>query len=172
MEVFIWWQISCSHISEKPWYRIIFPPDLNEHTVISPPEKASFSTKQNPFKVLRLRGIIPRDTKWDVVVDLFFYREPEEAEKEEQAAKEAVAAVVKPAEIAAPIEPQDLDWTTTEATEWSAEPVAPVPPVAGAAPFAVAATDDWATEVAQEQWTATNAPAAPAPNWGGTTDWH
>ena len=25
---------------------------------------------------------------WDVMVDLFFYRDPEEAEKEEQAAKE------------------------------------------------------------------------------------
>ncbi|VEN49328.1 unnamed protein product, partial [Callosobruchus maculatus] len=58
-------------------------------------------------EVLRLRGTIPRDTKWDVVVDLFFYREPEEAEKEEQAAKEAVAAVVKPAEIPAPIDTQE-----------------------------------------------------------------
>lgn len=40
-----------------------------------------------------MRGSIPREHKWDVVVDLFFYREPEEAEKEEQAAKEQVAAV-------------------------------------------------------------------------------
>lgn len=41
------------------------------------------------LQVLRLRGQIPRETKWDVVVDLYFYRDPEEAEKEEQAAKEA-----------------------------------------------------------------------------------
>ncbi|KAL3274389.1 hypothetical protein HHI36_015785 [Cryptolaemus montrouzieri] len=40
-------------------------------------------------EVLRFRGTIQRETKWDVVVDLFFYREPDEAEKEEQAAKEA-----------------------------------------------------------------------------------
>lgn len=39
-------------------------------------------------EVLRLRGSIPRETRWDVVVDLFFYRDPEEAEKEEQAQKE------------------------------------------------------------------------------------
>lgn len=37
-------------------------------------------------KELRLRGQIPRDTKWHVVVDLFFYRELEEVEKEELAA--------------------------------------------------------------------------------------
>ncbi|KAJ8916117.1 hypothetical protein NQ315_004484 [Exocentrus adspersus] len=123
-------------------------------------------------EVLRLRGIIPRDTKWDVVVDLFFYREPEEAEKEEQAAKEAVAAVIKPAEIPTTIDTQELDWNTTETTEWAAEPAAPVPPVAGAPAYTVAPTDDWATEVAQEQWSATNAPAQPAaPNWGGSSDW-
>lgn len=29
-------------------------------------------------EVLRLRGTIPRDGKWDVVVDLYFYRDPEE----------------------------------------------------------------------------------------------
>ncbi|EEB14788.1 40S ribosomal protein SA, putative [Pediculus humanus corporis] len=39
-------------------------------------------------EVLRLRGSIPRETKWDVVVDLFFYRDPEEAEKDDQATKE------------------------------------------------------------------------------------
>jgi small subunit ribosomal protein SAe len=31
-------------------------------------------------EVLRLRGSIPRETKWDVVVDLFFYRDPEEVQ--------------------------------------------------------------------------------------------
>lgn len=38
-----------------------------------------------------ISGSIPRETKWDVVVDLFFYRDPEEAEKDEQATKEIIA---------------------------------------------------------------------------------
>ncbi len=44
-------------------------------------------------EVLRLRGAIKRTEKWDVAVDLFFYREPEELKAlEEGAAKEAAAA--------------------------------------------------------------------------------
>ena len=33
-------------------------------------------------EVLRLRGSIGRDTQWDVMPDLFFYRDPEEEEEE------------------------------------------------------------------------------------------
>ncbi|GLU22509.1 hypothetical protein SLE2022_385800 [Rubroshorea leprosula] len=40
--------------------------------------------------VLQMRGIIPPGQKWDVMVDLFFYREPEEAKQQEE--EEAVAA--------------------------------------------------------------------------------
>lgn len=44
-------------------------------------------------EVLRLRGQIARELPWEVMVDLFFYRDPEEAEKEEQAAKEILPPV-------------------------------------------------------------------------------
>lgn len=38
-------------------------------------------------EVLRMRGKIPRSVPWDVKVDLFFYRDPEEALKNQDAAK-------------------------------------------------------------------------------------
>jgi small subunit ribosomal protein SAe len=37
-------------------------------------------------EVLRLRGEINRQAPWDVMVDLYFYRDPEETEKEDQVA--------------------------------------------------------------------------------------
>ena len=43
-------------------------------------------------EVLRLRGTISREVPWDVMVDIFFYRDPEKAEKEEQAAIEGAKA--------------------------------------------------------------------------------
>jgi len=37
-------------------------------------------------EVLRLRGSIVRSAPWDIMVDMFFYRDPEEVEKENEAA--------------------------------------------------------------------------------------
>ncbi|KAM6905495.1 small ribosomal subunit protein uS2 isoform 1-T1 [Xenentodon cancila] len=67
-------------------------------------------------EVLRMRGTISREHPWEVMPDLYFYRDPEEIEKEEQAAAEK--AVVKeefqgewsapPAEFA---QPEVADWS-------------------------------------------------------------
>jgi small subunit ribosomal protein SAe len=37
-------------------------------------------------EVLRLRGTLSRDAEWDIMPDLYFFRDPEDIEKEEQAA--------------------------------------------------------------------------------------
>ncbi|CAD7091170.1 unnamed protein product [Hermetia illucens] len=82
-------------------------------------------------EVLRLRGTINRTVDWGVVVDLFFYRDPEETEKEEAAAKE----LLPPSKLEEVIEP------VVEETNWS-EDVAPIVPAA----TTTTTTDDWTEE--------------------------
>lgn len=62
-------------------------------------------------EVLRLRGTIPRNTPWNVMVDMFFYRDPDEAEKEQEAA-------AKPAQQFE--EPVQTSWEdpTAQSDQW------------------------------------------------------
>ncbi|KAJ2780338.1 structural constituent of ribosome [Coemansia javaensis] len=86
-------------------------------------------------EVLRIRGTLPRSEPWNVMVDMFFYRSPEDAEKEleaqadKQAEGEAWEGAANAGESAAA--PSAGNWDATEG-DWAAE---------GAAPAA-----DWAAE--------------------------
>ncbi|CDR39206.1 CYFA0S03e00826g1_1 [Cyberlindnera fabianii] len=87
-------------------------------------------------EVLRLRGSLPnREEEWSIMPDLYFYRDPEEAEPTAEAEEEATEEVAEEAQDWA-AQPADADW---------------------AAEAAEAATDDWAA--ASEQ------PAEAAAAW-------
>jgi len=115
-------------------------------------------------EVLRMRSEIPRSSPWDVMVDLFFYRD--EAEKTEEKVFEAAGAVV-PSEGAAadwsgPAEHAGSSWEgghdhwgqgSAPTTDWAASEPAPV----AAAP----ASESWDSAVVSG-WGAAPAVAAPA----------
>jgi len=93
-------------------------------------------------EVLRLRGTIPRSQEWSVMVDMFFYRDPEEVEKEQQDAAAAKLSALQPEDttaganldwdVSAPLNPglaaadgAGLDWAADgpgTTTDWAAEP--------------------------------------------------
>merc|ERR1719162_2664025 len=133
-------------------------------------------------EVLRLRGSISRELQWDVMPDLFFYRDPEEAEKEEQARQEALAAQAAPAAPVGKVNEQT--WGGEEmTTDWANEPAPGL--AAPGAPAGFTVSDDWAKQTAApaappvvSDWAA-EAPAAPgAPaadpgnQWGGSSNWN
>lgn len=127
-------------------------------------------------EVLRLRGTISRELPWDTMVDLYFYRDPEEVEKEEQAAAEKQLAAQQASQ-----QPAQEEWAgdmgTGGADDWDAasQPVpgaamgAPTPAgaAAAAAPAGVGKVDDWSAAPAVEDW------AAKPGEWGGqgTENW-
>ncbi|XP_050067435.1 40S ribosomal protein SA [Anopheles maculipalpis] len=103
-------------------------------------------------EVLRLRGKITHD-RWDVMPDLFFFRDPEEAEKE-QAAIEAAAPVVKDLPDEVVVAEETANWAEDVTQAALVMPQAMKPLTAGGQ------TDDWNED--------DTAPAAAgAVSWGG-----
>lgn len=89
-------------------------------------------------EVLRLRGTVPRTSDgWNVMVDMFFYRDPEEVEKTEEAKAAGVDAAGGDAAAVADWDAtgggttvaaaaENIDWAAEPAqgTDWAAEPAA------------------------------------------------
>jgi len=100
-------------------------------------------------EVLRLRGTIAsRDTEWDVMTDLYFYRDPESEEQKEIAEEKVPGAEEVVAESG----------FVAAANDWN-------DPAFAAAP-AAAAGGSWDAEPAD--WAAAPAAAAPA-DWAAET---
>lgn len=135
-------------------------------------------------EVLRLRGTISREHPWEVMVDLYFYRDPEEAEKEEQTAIADKAVAKEQTDQWAPDAVPQIP--TSEVTDWATEsmPVVGPPPAIGGQ-FAIStdvptqndhwtASKDWAEQVPQTTAAVAAAPgstpAPPTSQWGGEVE--
>jgi len=107
-------------------------------------------------EVLRMRGVVPRELPWETKVDMFIFRDPEEAKKEEQAALEVggtVTTILTTEDYQAEYRPELTaadDWATPAAAVPLATPAAPAAPAAGPV---VGTVDDWAGPKVQD-WAA------------------
>jgi len=121
-------------------------------------------------EVLRMRGTISRTQPWDIMCDLYFYRDPDEEERQEQ----QMALASRQAEEQPAF---STEWGSTQVTgdmgdwniptipaadqEWGGE----APAAAAAPPAAQTFTEDWGAET--KDW------SAETKEWGAetTTDW-
>jgi len=94
--------------------------------------------------VLLLRNTIARGQQWEVMVDLFLYRDPEEQDKEEQQAIESGRGPIFE-------NPEPAEWTTAPAEQWDGQ----------------AQSSEWGTTGATQEW-GTTGQDAPASTWEST----
>lgn len=74
-------------------------------------------------EVLRLRGGLARDQPWDVMVDLFFYRDPEETDKASEEDNATGAEANRSAWDEGETEQPAADWPAAQGEEnWAAAP--------------------------------------------------
>lgn len=113
-------------------------------------------------EVLRLRGTLAsRETEWDVVVDLYFYRDPE-AEENKEVGDEAKVPGADEVGAAA------IDQGFASTADWEVSGAAPGGAFAAASATAgAAATSSWEADGAD--WAASSAPAQTG-NEGWTAD--
>ncbi|XP_027956129.1 40S ribosomal protein SA-like [Eumetopias jubatus] len=111
-------------------------------------------------EVLCMPGTISREHAWEVMPDLYFYRDPEEIEKEGQAAAEKAVTQeefqckwMAPAPEFTATQPEVADWS--EGMQGPSVPIQQFP------------TEDWSAQPATEDWSA--APTTQATEWVGTS---
>ncbi|PVV04649.1 hypothetical protein BB560_000844 [Smittium megazygosporum] len=91
-------------------------------------------------EVLRIRGTLKRTEPWSVMVDMFFYRDPEETEKDQEVASG---------------DQDKIEYEQAEpSTEWDAKPSA------DAGNWEPATTADWAESTTTTDWAADSAGAS------------
>nr|XP_010328636.2 40S ribosomal protein SA-like [Saimiri boliviensis boliviensis] len=106
-------------------------------------------------EVLHMCGTISHEHPWEVMPDLYFYRDPEEIEK--AATKEEFQG-----EWTAPA--PEFTATQSEVADWSEGMQVP------SVPIQQFPTEDWSAQPATEDWSA--APTAQATEWvAATTEW-
>ncbi|KAJ7963338.1 40S ribosomal protein SA [Quillaja saponaria] len=110
--------------------------------------------------VLQMRGTILVGHKWDVMVDLFFYREPEEAKEQEEevAAPQDYAIDFNATTIGAL--PADGQWGATIEPQWTTDAAVPqaIPPPVSGVSWDPEAAGEWGEPVAQPPQIAQIAP--------------
>jgi len=92
-------------------------------------------------EVLYLRGVIPRSQQWDVMVDSFFWRDPEELERQEEAQEYA-------------------NWSAPAAQDWDAPAAA-----AGGDDWSAGQSGNWADQAGGDDWSAPAAGGAAGGSW-------